>query len=130
MYFTVAAALLDYCLTGTFSYSNFFLIPWRSCLASSSKFSRITWVPFNLLVPNEPFRYPMKAWCFQGAEKGCTGNKWVIWNFFFNSNLISCSVGVFTTDNSNTRWDTVKNKIILANCNYMYVNLLSFPLKY
>ena len=41
-------------------------------------------VEFNPFVPNAPFLYPLKASenrkvfrCFQGVEKGCTGNKWV-----------------------------------------------------
>ena len=37
----------------------------------------------NPFVLNAPFLYPPKTenltvfWCFQGVEKGCTGNKWV-----------------------------------------------------
>ena len=38
---------------------------------------------FNPFVPNETFLYSLKTenftifWCFQGADKGCIGNKWV-----------------------------------------------------
>ena len=38
----------------------------------------------NPFVPSAPFLYPLKTsenlkvfWCFQGVEKGCTGNEWV-----------------------------------------------------
>ena len=39
---------------------------------------------FNPFIPNAPFLYPLKTlenilvyWCFQAAERGCMGNKWV-----------------------------------------------------
>ena len=32
---------------------------------------------FNLYIPNASFFYPLKTWCFQEAEKGCIGSKWV-----------------------------------------------------
>ena len=58
----------------------------------------------NPVVPNAPFFYPMKIsenrivfWCFQGVEKGCTGNKWVrifqfdVINFIQSQPAITCS---------------------------------------
>ena len=42
-------------------------------------------VSFNPFVPNAPFLYPLKTlenrkvfWCFQGVEKGCMKNEWVM----------------------------------------------------
>ena len=41
-------------------------------------------MPFNPIVHNAPFLYPLKTsenltvfWCFRGVEKGCIGNEWV-----------------------------------------------------
>ena len=51
---------------------------------NSIKSSKINPLHFNPFFPNASFLYPLKTsknhkvfWCFQGVEKGCTGNKCV-----------------------------------------------------
>ena len=53
----------------------------------------------NLYVPNVPFLYHLNIlenrkvfWCFQGVEKGCTGNKWFKFYTFYYHVLSSTDV--------------------------------------